>query len=113
MLRSVASGVVCCRRYAQLGGNRRLGFCIRIAPERSKSYWIGCVASDFSDFNTPQPTRDGEHPKLVVLSLVFRQPLRPRRSRCLAPRPCSAQPNDPNVLCLALRSGGAILEKGL
>ena len=66
MLRSVASGVVCCRRYAQLSGNRRLGFCIRIASERSKSYWIGCVASNSSDLDAAQPTRDGEHPKLVV-----------------------------------------------
>ena len=57
VLRSVASGVVCCRRYAQLGGNRRLGFCIRIASERSESYWIGCVASDSSDLDAAQPTQ--------------------------------------------------------
>jgi hypothetical protein len=51
VLRSVASGVVCCRRYAQLGGNRRLGFCIRSASGGSQSYWLGCVASDPSDLD--------------------------------------------------------------
>jgi hypothetical protein len=73
VLRSVAPGVVCCRRYAQLGGNRRLGFCNRNALWRTESYWIGCVASDSSDLDADLPTRDGEHPRLVVLSLVFRQ----------------------------------------
>jgi len=48
-LRSVAPGVVCCRSYAQLAGNRRLGFCIRIASGASQSYWLGCVASDSLD----------------------------------------------------------------
>ena len=43
-----------------------MGFCIRIASERSESYWIGCVASDSSDLDAAQPTRDGERPKLVV-----------------------------------------------
>ena len=47
----------------QLGGNRRLGFCIRIASARSESYWIGRVASDSSDLDAAQPNEGRRAPK--------------------------------------------------
>jgi hypothetical protein len=52
-------------------------------PQGGLNYWIGCVASDSSDLDAALPTRDGEHPRLVVP--FSRASSRPCRCRCYSP----------------------------